>query len=208
MSNDNFTKVINTIVETTSIFNSVTNAINTFPQPGWNNTNDPSFVTIIQDNEAKVFPAGSPSPYIATSELTTGSVWELYTAGVIEPDNSSNGSLEIGISLSNLIDSIDEQIGVVKYDNSLNSKAQFEYHGTFRVINNPNLDKFLKVTHIGKLVSIRNNDQVVRIALRTFEDSITFPADHGYIGIYFCAAAIGATFKVTRNISYLRRIIM
>jgi hypothetical protein len=80
----------------------------------------------------------------------------------------SNGILEIGISLSNLIDSIDEQIGVVQYDNSINSKAQFEYHGTFRVINNPNLDKFLKVTHIGKLVSIRNNDQVVRIAATRF----------------------------------------
>ena len=182
--------------------------IPTIANLGWSSTTPPPFLTTIPQDEARIFPDASPSPRIPVLELTTGSVWELYSAGVISPLATNVGVLTMGVSLHGILGStIDDKICVVNYSNSANSPAQFEFHGTFRVLNDLTPGNLLDVTHVGKLVTKRNNDGAVQTDIVTTYKTLAFAPDTaGEIGVYFCAASAGATFLVSRTVTYLRRI--
>jgi hypothetical protein len=150
----------------------------------------------------------SPSASVPGAELAPGSVWELYAAGVITPADSADGVLGIGISFNSETPSalLTGVACVASYSSSLNTPAQYEYHGTFRVLSYDYDNFSITVSTVGKLVT-RRNDGLVETNLDTFERTAWAPgAGDGRVSVILCAGAVGAAFGITRRLAYLRRI--
>jgi hypothetical protein len=150
----------------------------------------------------------SPSASVPGAELVPGSTWELYAAGVITPVDSADGSLALGITFSTDIPSalLTTAACVVSYNNSLNTPAQYEYHGTFRVLSYDYDNFAITVSTVGKLVT-RRNDGLVETLVDTFERTAWAPGTgDGRVSVILCAGAFGSAFGITRRLAYLRRI--
>jgi hypothetical protein len=150
----------------------------------------------------------SPSASVPGEELAPGSTWELYAAGVITPVDSADGVLSLGITFSTDIPSgvLDTAACVVAYANSLNTPAQYEYHGTFRVLEYDYDNFAITVSCVGKLVTRRNDGQV-KTLVDTFERTTWAPGTgDGRVSVILCAGAFGSAFGITRRLAYLRRI--
>ena len=174
---------------------------------GWNSLFPPQAPELVLNGQGALFNTSiSPSASVPAAELAVGSVWELYAAGVITPVDSANGVLGIGINFNTSPPSgLHTGVAcVAAYSNTLNTPAQYEYHGTFRVLTYEN-NISLTVATIGKLVT-RRNDGLVVTDLDTFERTAFAPILDGRVPVILCAGAEGSDFGITRRLAYLRRI--
>jgi hypothetical protein len=176
---------------------------------GWNSLFPPQAPEIVSSGQGLLLNTGvSPSASVPGAELVPGSVWELYAAGVITPVDSADSVLSLGIVFSTDIPGslLTTAACVVSYSNTLNTPAQYEYHGTFRVLDF-DFDNFaITVSTVGKLVT-RRNDGDVKTLVDTFERTTWAPgAGGGRVSVILCAGATGSAFGITRRLAYLRRI--
>jgi hypothetical protein len=176
---------------------------------GWNSLFLPQAPELVLDGQGLLLDTSiSPSASVPSTELVPGSVWELYAAGVITPVNSATGVLGIGITFNTNTPSatLTGVACVAAYSNSLNTPAQYEYHGTFRVLSYDYDNFSVTVSTVGKLVT-RRNDGLVATNLDTFERTAYAPGTgDGRTSVILCAGASGAGFGITRRLAYLRRI--
>jgi hypothetical protein len=173
---------------------------------GWNSLFPPQTSQQVLNGQGLLFNTNiSPSASVPAAELVPGSVWELYAAGVITP-NAPSGVLGIGINFNTSTPSstLNGVACIAAYTNTLNSTAQYEYHGTFRVLTyTDNIS--LTVATVGSLVT-RRSDGATQTDLDTFQATASAPIVDGRISVIMCAGADGADFGVTRRLAYLRRI--
>ena len=176
---------------------------------GWSSLFPPQTSSLVPSGQGALFSTDiSPSASVPGEALAPGSTWELYAAGVITPVNSASGSLGIGISFNtNTPSSLLTGVAcVAAYNNSLNTPAQYEYHGTFRVLSYDYDNFVITVSTVGKLVTLRN-DGAVQTNLDTFERTAFAPGvGGGRVSVILCAGAMGSDFNITRRVAYLRRI--
>jgi hypothetical protein len=177
---------------------------------GWNSLFPPQAPELVLSGQGLLLNTGvSPSASVPGAELVPGSTWELYAAGVITPVDSADGVLSLGIIFSNTVPPsglLTDAACVVSYDNNLNTPAQYEYHGTFRVLSYDYDNFAITVSTVGKLVT-RRNDGDVKTLVDTFERTTWAPgAGDGRVSVILCAGAFGSVFGVTRRLAYLRRI--
>jgi len=174
---------------------------------GWNSLFLPQAPDLVLNGQGTLFNTSiSPSASVPAAELVPGSVWELYAAGVITPVDAASGILGIGINFNTSTPSavLNGVACIAAYTNTLNTPAQYEYHGTFRVLTYEN-NISLTVSTIGKLVT-RRNDGLIQTDLDTFERTASAPIVNGRTSVILCAGATGADFGITRRLAYLRRI--
>ena len=176
---------------------------------GWSSLFPPQAPEVVLSGQGLLLNTGvSPSASVPGAELVPGSTWELYAAGVITPVDSASGVLGIGISFntetpSSLLTGV---ACVAAYNNTLNTPAQYEYHGTFRVLSYDYDNLTITVSTVGKLVTLRN-DGLVETNLDTFERTAFAPGTgDGKVSVILCAGATGSAFGITRRLAYLRRI--
>jgi hypothetical protein len=176
---------------------------------GWNSLFPPQAPELALSGQGLLLNTSiSPSASVPGEELAPGSTWELYAAGVITPVDSADGVLSLGITFSTDIPSgvLNTAACVVAYANSLNTPAQYEYHGTFRVLDYDYDNFAITVSSVGKLVT-RRNDGDVKTLVDTFERTAWAPgAGGGRVSVILCAGAFGSAFGITRRLAYLRRI--
>ena len=176
---------------------------------GWNSLFLPQAPELVLSGQGLLLNTSiSPSASVPAAELVPGSTWELYAAGVITPVDSADSVLSLGIVFSTDIPSalLNTAACVVAYSNTLNTPAQYEYHGTFRVLDY-DFDNFaITVSTVGKLVT-RRNDGDVKTLVDTFERTTWAPGAGGdRVSVILCAGAFGSAFGITRRLAYLRRI--
>jgi hypothetical protein len=173
---------------------------------GWNSLFPPQAPEIVSSGQGLLLNTSiSPSASVPAAELVPGSVWEIYATGVISP-NAPSGVLGIGINFntSTPTSALFGVACIATYTNTLNSTAQYEYHGTFRVLTyTDNIS--LTVATVGSLVT-RRSDGATQTDLDTFQATASAPIVNGRISVILCAGADGADFGVTRRLAYLRRI--
>ena len=173
---------------------------------GWNSLFPPQTSQQVLNGQGFLFNTNiSPSASVPAAELVPGSVWEIYATGVISP-NASSGVLGIGINFntSTPTSALFGVACIASYTNTLNLTAQYEYHGTFRVLTyTDNIS--LTVATVGSLVT-RRSDGATQTDLDTFQATASAPIVNGRISVILCAGADGADFGVTRRLAYLRRI--
>ena len=176
---------------------------------GWSSLFPPQTSQQVLNGQGLLFNTNiSPSASVPGAELVPGSGWELYAAGVITPVDSADSVLSLGIVFSTDIPGslLTTAACAVSYSNTLNTPAQYEYHGTFRVLDY-DFDNFaITVSTVGKLVT-RRNDGDVKTLVDTFERTTWAPgAGGGRVSVILCAGAFGSAFGITRRLAYLRRI--
>ena len=174
---------------------------------GWSSLFPPQTSQQVLNGQGLLFNTNiSPSASVPAAELIVlGSTWELYATGEITP-NASSGVLGMGINFntSTPTSALFGVACIASYTNTLNATAQYEYHGTFRVLTyTDNIS--LTVSTVGTLVT-RRSDGAIQTNLDTFQATASAPVVNGRISVTLCAGADGADFGVTRRLAYLRRI--
>jgi len=173
---------------------------------GWNSLFPPQTSQQVSNGLGLLFNTNiSPSASVPAAELVPGSVWEIYATGIITP-NVGSGVLGMGIHFNTTTPSsaLFGVASIASYVNTANTTAQYEYHGTFRVLTYTDNISLTMATS-ASLVTLRS-DGVTQTNLDTSQTTAAAPIVDGRISVILCAGADGANFGITRRLAYLRRI--